>query len=319
MGTRLQPKMGRYYSGTISGKWGVGLQSSSTPSEFHPAGTWSPSYRCPFGNSEEDDDICEDEVPSDIDDPSSWNEDETHFMETHAECFRTKEMSCFQEREDYIVYRFDSDHYEHVVQKQKEYEGMLVGRSLIWAKWDFNELVKQNAGDDRFCDGSTYDPIVIEDNCPADCTYEERLKFYQFDFCLEKYMEHSESERLQFYRTRPVMDEELFGTPKQPVCCVCKQIAKKDFSNKSAVFNPFSFKKQVWQEGDRFTCLNPFICSLCDSDWFWDPMLNGEERVYYYMPYATHSFHETALTWSFGEQLRQALNKNGSVFISSEC
>ena len=105
--------MGRYYGGTITGKWAFGLLSSATPDKFHPDGTNRKNYRCPYGNQDtgDDTDFSDSEMPEDLENDADWTDEQRDFMDIHRECMAAKEMKCNNEREDEMCYDFDHDEY----------------------------------------------------------------------------------------------------------------------------------------------------------------------------------------------------------------
>jgi len=316
--------MGRYYGGTITGKWAFGLLSSGTPDIFHPDGTSRKNYRCPYGDSAngDDTDFSDSEMPEDLENDADWTDEQREFMDIHRECVAAKEMKCNNEREDELCYDFDAAHYDYVVQRLAEQQALLPGRSFVWAQMDFNDLVEFNDGDVFGPDNETYQKIEIPEPFHAR-GYGESVDYFKFPYCKKRYEELSDIELASLNRDRPAIDLEITGTPKMPVCCVCKCLEQpslllsRSYDKKETKGNPFRFKRSEWTEGERFSTVRPYFCYECAKHWFWDDEEPEEERRYYFLPNCSHSFRETAATWSFGEQLRQALHY-GDVFICSE-
>lgn len=317
--------MGRYYGGTISGKWAFGLLSSGTPDVYHPDKTNKLCYRCPYGDSSNDDDtdFSDSEMPEDLEDESGWTDEQREFMDVHRECVKDKAMRCFNEREDCLLYEFKKEDYDYVVERLAEQQALMPGRSFLWAQMDFNDLVHFNEGDTFGDNNETYETIQIPEEGLGGRGYNSSLDWFKYPFCKKRYDEMSDVEKALLLQDTPAIDLELTGTPKMPVCCVCKKLEQPSlllsnaYDKKETPDNPFKFKRAVWTEGERFTTARPYFCSACSPHWFWDEEEPEDERRYYFLPNCNHAFRETAATWSFGEQLRQAL-KFGDVFISSE-
>ena len=317
--------MGRYYGGTITGKWAFGLLSSGTPDIFHPDGTNRKTYRCPYGDQDngDDTDFSDSEMPEDLENDADWTDEQRSFMDTHRECVKDKTMRCFSEREDELLYDFcHTEHYDYVVERLAEQQALLPGRSFVWAQMDFNDLVHFNDGDVFGDDNETYEKIEIPEPYSGR-GYNESLDYFKYPFCKKRYDELSDIELAGLIATTPAIDPEITGTPRMPVCCVCKTLESESVLKSNAFYkkdepgNIFRFKKSEWTEGERFTTTRPYFCGNCSQHWFWDDEEPEEERRYFFLPNSTHAFRETAATWSWGEQLRQALHY-GDVFICSE-
>lgn len=326
--------MGRWYSGTINGKWAVGIMSSSTPSTFHPTGPET-CFSCPYGCEDGYDEVDWWEVPANIDDPTTWSTEEAHCMEIHGECVRQKKMVCYNERDDHLVYEFIKDeHYDEVKTTYDLMTSTFVGKSIIYAMLDFNDLCKYC--DDKY--GPNEEPLRPFDiicRAPGVQHHEALLHYYKFPYCKEMYDKMDDRTKANFReasRSRPI-DLSITGTPLKPVCACCKKIDETKFGysrldmpqdvnargyyNHGRSWNVFRFKGSEWKEGDRFSTTGPYLCTHCAMDFIWDEDCPREFREYIYYPGATFAYHETVLTWTFGTQLMQAL-KHGDVFIESE-
>jgi len=324
--------MGRYYHGTISGKWSFGILSSDTPSLFHPHGHKT-CYACPYGNSENDDDTEFDDYlfPDNLDDSSTWDADQADFMETHGECLRQKKMCCFLEREDCLIYEFDrEEHYDHVVEKLREFTEKLPGLSIHMAHYDFNDLIDCCA--DTFTDESGDEvslcpitdgvyPSPIDRLLRAWPSYGQRIALLIYDYAVN--VAREEGTPLVVCNTCDVL---ITGNPLQPVCSCCRKLVPLKFHQKTllhdnyfsyGVYNPFEFPQEVWTAGRRYKMNGPLLCDLCNQHRFWNPLVPRSEMVIYYMENVRHNFVHLFNIWSFGEQLRQALFHE-DVWIESE-
>lgn len=336
--------MGRYYHGTINGKWAFGILESTTPAFFHPDGRNKICYHCPAGNEDSDDDTFFDDecIPEDRENSESWTPEQADFMRQHGDCLRENKVCCFNEREDSLIYQFFMDDYDFVVRKQKELEDLMPGSSLAFAKMDFNDLM--DVTDDKFEteDGDeTYVSFPGSDIFPDtfSALYGLYVKHYLnwpsmgnritlliFPFAMRRI--HQDGYPLA---TGPPHDVNIYGTPAQPICCQCqiavpdvrfdkkkKLLSEWDFEKVSSYVNPFVFDGDTWFPGKRFTTWAPFFCLNCLQHRFWDPLLPPTSLPYtHFMENIRGDFVHTAMRWSFGEQLRQALS-HVDVWIESE-
>lgn len=327
--------MGRYYGGTITGKWAFGILSSQTPSLFHSSGH-KRCYSCPMG-SEDNDDHVDHEVPENLEDPSTWDEDEAETMRFHGECLKQQQMLCDIERDDWLYYEFDDeDALEIAEQRLAVYTEMFPGISIQWAKADFNDLCHYT--DDTFGDEEVgLVPFSAEEVlCECDPIWRNPVHKFKYPFCKKKYDELPQENRIQFIMQQPPnFNPELTGTPAEPVCASCGKFEKSMLGytladnedrkttagmtmTKGTSWNVFRFKEKEWKAGRKFTTTGPFLCDQCVGHWFWDESVPREDRIYTFFPECFNLFHEMICTFSFGHQLVQAL-RHGSVYISSEC
>jgi hypothetical protein len=327
--------MGRYYHGTISGKWGFGVLESSTPNHFHPDGRPKTCYNCPMGNEDNDDWI---EYEGD-DDPrihsvpeADWTEAQKYFMDLHEECFAEERPCCGQEREDYLFYNFSKeDDYEFVCTQLANWGAKFHGRAMDYAKLDFNELAEAT-GDEFGDDNETY--IQFDVAMPEPIahwpSYGMKMAYFIFPYAMPLYTRALPAGAF-LPADMPDMDRTITGNPLQPVCCQCRTLVKEstfhkkkrvcsewEFDRVSNFYNPFIFQGEEWSPGKRFTTSGPFFCGGCAKNWFWDELEPKDTRQYYYHPNIHELFIYDILAWSFGEQLRQALAVD-DVHIESEC
>ena len=276
---------------------------------------------------EGDDDPRVHEVPEE-----AWTEAHRQFMETHGDCLRYEEVRCFQERDDLIFYDFEKDeHYDFVVDKLAEWAAKLPGRSLDYAKLDFNELAEAT-GDEIGDDNETYEQfnIPIPELIKHWPSYAQKMCYYIFDYALPIYQAALPAGQ-HLPDNMPNIDRNISGNPLQPVCCQCLKLdtpnkfhkkksvcSEWEFDRVNTLYNPFIFQGEEWKPGKRYTTTGPYFCGDCLKHWFWDETQPKDTRLYYWHPDIRFNFEHTVLTWSFGEQLRQALNY-GDVHIESEC
>lgn len=331
-------KMGRWYHGTINGKWAFGILESSTPSRFHPDGTWKKCYNCPAGDEDNNDwvDFESEDDPRVLNVPEAdWTDQQRTFMMAHAECFEQGKPMCGQEREDLIFYDFSHDeHYDNVVEELAMIAEELGARGLEYAKMDFNDLADASEGDTFGDDEETYEKFNIE--LPALLqqwpSRGNKQSYYIFDWAFPIYTASlPPGQFLPNDIPEMDIDRNITGNPLQPVCCQCRQLDTRnqfhkkksictewEFEKVSSQYNPFSFQGPEWKPGKRFTTSGPYFCESCLPNWFWDEKLPKETRIYYWHRNCRNDFEHAIMTWSFGEQLRQAL-AYGDVFIESEC
>ena len=328
--------MGRYYHGTINGKWSFGVLESDTPSVFHPTG-YKTTYRCPYGDADTGDDTFFDDVwPENVDDPSTWDDDNKEFMDTHGECLKAKKVCCFITRDDCLTYEFDRDeHYGYVVEQMKKLSDELPGLSIHFAHYDFNDLCEVTS--DQFEDEEgnevsllpflepTYPP-QIENNIKSWPSFGQRLALLIYDYASQIWAKEMHDPSLSNLTVCRDCDPSITGNPLEPVCCRCRTLhldekfdKKQLGSNQrySNVYNPFKFDGEVWRPGTRFQTNGPFLCSSCNKHRFWNPLVPRGQTQIYYIENIRDKFIHAVSVWSFGEQLRQALF-HGDVFLESE-
>jgi hypothetical protein len=148
------------------------------------------------------------------------------------------------------------------------------GRSFLWAQMDFNDLVHFNEGDTFGDNDETYELIEIPEEGLGGRSYNSSLEWFKFPYCKKRCDELSEIELAALILDKPAIDLEITGTPKIPVCCVCKKLEEPSlllsnaYDKKETPGNIFKFKRAVWTEGERFTTTRPYFCYNCANHWF---------------------------------------------------
>ena len=262
-----------------------------------------------------------------------WTEAQRVFMETHEQCFQEERPCCDQVREDMLFYNWSKeDDYEFVVTEVERWGTKFPGRSMDYAKLDFNELAEVT-GDEFGDDNETYSQYDVPlPECIAQWpSYGMKQSYYIFPYALPIYTAALPSGQF-LPNDIPVIDRNITGNPLQPVCCQCRKLESHQhtFHKKKRVctdwefekvgnsYNPFLFQGEEWSHGKRFSTTGPYFCDSCLGNWFWDELEPKDTRIYYYHPNIRHDFTHDILTWSFGEQLRQALACD-DVHLESEC
>lgn len=346
--------MGRYYWGDIEGKWWFGVAPSTTPSWFKRDGRplggggfleasvmedgYDTLYECPYATDHESSGRDDWDIPENLEDPTTWNEDEAEVMETHGECVREKKRCC-DNRANEIRYTFDMHELPYIEEQIAALERLLGWKGVMFARFEYCEYTDIDEEEKAL-----WRPVKHPD-LPA-FNYSSRIFLWRHEFCESLAELMTPEQRTERSLNRPGQaNTAMTGTPLNPVCCSClrspkeiyppntqapgllvRSMADMNFADKKATWfenevHFFKYKGDKWYEGQRFTSTHPYFCQMCRHNWY--RQRNGE---WVFSENIADNFELYVSYLCFGMQLRwklkQFLREDGedqSVTIYSEC